>query len=348
MIHASPNAAGALLLASIAVAAGVAPARLGAADNAGQTQWFKYVMGTSMRIEVYGGTSAEREQARDEAFGALAEVDRLMSDYRDDSELTAINRRAAREPVAVSAPMMAVLDAAVRVSRASNGAFDVTVGPLVRLWGFKDKRAHVPSAAELAAVRPLVDYGAIALDERAGTVRFTREGVSIDLGGIAKGFAVEVAAGSLHRRGLAGMIDAGGNQHVVGLPPGKPAWTFGISDPDRRGQLLGVVKVAEGAVSTSSNGSNFLVTAGRTYGHLLDPRTLQPSEAALSVTILSRDGTLSDALSKAVFVLGPKRGLELLASFPGTSAIIAYREADGRIGLAMSPEMRRVFQPVAR
>jgi thiamine biosynthesis lipoprotein len=348
MIRDTPNAAAALLLASVAVIAAAAPARLGAADDTGQTRWFKYLMGTSMRVEAYGGTSEVRQQAADEAFAALAEVDRLMSDYRADSELAAINGRAAREAVPVSAPTLAVLQAAARVSRASDGAFDITVGPLVRLWGFKDKRAHVPSAAELAAVRPLVDYRAIVLDERARTVRFIRDGVSIDLGGIAKGFAVEVAAGSLRRRGLTGMIDAGGNQYVVGLPPGKSAWTIGIGDPDRRGQLLGVINVAGGAISTSSDASNFLVAGERRYGHLLDPRTLQPSEAALSVTILSRDGTLSDALSKAVFVLGPKKGLELLASFPGTSALVAYRDADGQVGLAMSPEMRRAFQPIAR
>jgi thiamine biosynthesis lipoprotein len=242
--------------------------------------------------------------------------------------------------------MMAVLQAAGRVSRASDGAFDVTVGPLVRLWGFKDKRPHLPSAAELGAVRPLVDYRAIVLDERAGTVRFAREGVSIDLGGIAKGFAVELAAGSLKRRGLVGVIDAGGNQYVVGVPVGKAAWTIGISDPSRRGRLLGVVNATEGAISTSSDASNFLVAGERRYGHLLDPRTLEPSAAALSVTILSPDGTLSDALSKAVFVLGPKRGLELLASFPGASALVAFREPDGKVGLAMSPAFKRVFQPI--
>jgi thiamine biosynthesis lipoprotein len=324
----------------------VASTRLRAADEPGQTRWFKYLMGTAMRVEAYGGTAADRQQAADEAFAAIAEVDRLMSDYRDDSELAAINRGAAHGAVPVSAPVMAVLQAAAHVSRASDGAFDVTVGPLVRLWGFKDKRPHLPSAAELAAVRPLVDYRAVVLDDSAGTVRFARDGVSIDLGGIAKGFAVELAAGSLKRRGLAGVIDAGGNQYVVGVPAGKAAWTIGISDPDRRGKLLGVVNAAEGAISTSSDASNFLVAGERRYGHLLDPRTLAPSEAALSVTILSPDGTLSDALSKAVFVLGPRRGLELLASFPGAAALVAFREPDGKVGIAMSPAFKRVFQPI--
>jgi thiamine biosynthesis lipoprotein len=203
----------------------------------------------------------------------------------------------------------------------------------------------VPSASELAGVRPVVDYRAVLLDDRAQTVRFTRPGVSIDLGGIAKGFAVEVAASAITRRGLAGMIDAGGNQYMVGLPVGKRAWTIGIRDPEKADALLGVVTAGAGAVSTSSDASNFLVDGGRRYGHLLDPRSLQPSDASLSVTILSQDGTLSDALSKAVFVLGPERGLALAESFPGTSALIAYR-ADGRVRIAMSPGLRRTFQPV--
>ena len=117
--------------------------------------------------------------------------------------------------------MLAVLDAAQRVSAASNGAFDVTVGPLVKLWGFHDKTPHVPSQAELASVRPLVDYRNVRLDADHKTVQFTQPGVELDLGGIAKGFAVEIAAGVLRRRGLAGFIDAGGNQYLLGTPPGK-------------------------------------------------------------------------------------------------------------------------------
>jgi FAD:protein FMN transferase len=300
-------------------------------------------MGTSVRVEVYGGTASDRQAAADEAFGAIGEVDRLMSDYRADSELTHVNQTAAQQPVSVSAPMFAVLDAAERVSLASGGAFDITVGPLVSLWGFKDKRAHVPTSAELADVRDLVGFRNVALDRDAHRVRFVRPGVQIDLGGIAKGFALDVAAESLRRRGLSGLVDAGGNQFMVGLPAGKQKWSVGISSPDMPGGLLGVVDIAGGALSTSSDASNFLIANGRTYGHLLDPRSLQPSAASLSVTIVSPDGTLSDALSKAVFVLGPHDGLALLASFPNASGIVAYREEGGRIGVAVSPGIARAF-----
>jgi len=312
------------------------------------TREFRYLMGTSMQVEAFRGSAAERRAAIDEAFGAMAEVDRLMSNYRDDSELSRINRDAAHDNVAVSDPMFSVLDAAQRISEKSGGAFDVTVGPLVRLWGFHDKKAHEPTAAELAAVRPLVGYRNLLIDRERHIVRFARSGVEIDLGGIAKGFAVELAANALRRHGLQGFIDAGGNQYLLGLPPGKRAWNAGIVSPDAAKQLLGVVETPETSVSTSADSANFLTINGHTYGHILDPRSLMPSTAALSVTIFARDATLADAMSKAAFVLGPAAGLALVDSMPGMSAVIAYRKSDGSIGMVMSPDLVSRFHPTPR
>ena len=184
-------------------------------------------MGTSMVVEAYGGSADVRTAAIDDALAAIAEIERLMSNYRDDSELSQINRLASTQPVPISAPMLSVLQAAQRVSAMSGGAFDVTVGPIVRLWGLYDKVAHIPSETEFAAVRPLVDYRNLAIDSAQHTVRFARAGVNVDLGGIAKGFAVEVAANALRKHGLSGLIDAGGNQYLLGTPHGKPSWTTG-------------------------------------------------------------------------------------------------------------------------
>jgi FAD:protein FMN transferase len=309
------------------------------------TRDYRYLMGTSVAIEVFGGTEAVRRAAIDEAFAAVAEVDRLMSNYRSDSELSLINRSAAGQSVHASGPMFSVLQAAERVSARSRGAFDVTVGPLVALWGFHDKQPHLPTATELATIRPLIDYRNVILDSTLQSVRFARVGVAIDLGGIAKGFAVENAAGALRRRGVAGLIDAGGNQYLLGTPPGKSGWTAGVRNPDTRDRLLGVIETTEISISTSADDANFLTIAGRRYGHILDPRTLHPSDAALSVTVLSRDGTLADALSKAAFVLGPKAGLDLIDSFPGMSGLIAYRASGGGIALTMSPGLRHSFHP---
>jgi FAD:protein FMN transferase len=316
------------------------------AQSADTTHAYRYLMGTSVSVDVFGADADTRRTAIDDAFAAMAGVDRLMSNYRDDSELTAINRNAARAPVRVSDPMLAVLEAAARISRASGGAFDITVGPLARLWGFHDKRPHLPSAAELAAVRPVVDYRKLLIDSAAHTVRFAQTGMELDLGGIAKGFAVELAAGPIRRRGLGGLVDAGGNQYLVGTPPGKRQWSVAVKDPGAPGRMLGVIDTDEGSVSTSSDDANFLTVNGRTYGHILDPHSLAPSNAALSATILSRDATLADALSKAAFILGPRDGLALIDSMPGTAGVIAYRAQDGTTAVLMSARLKRTFHPV--
>ena len=329
---ARPADSRALFVAVLSIALGVGLA----AQTRNDTREYRYLMGTSMQVQALGGDEPTRRAAIDEAFAAMAEVDRLMSNYRNDSELSHVNRDAARGAVQVSDPLLRVLEAGQRVSAASDGAFDMTVGPLVKLWGFRDKTPHIPTPAELETVRPLVGYRNLIIDASQHTVRFAHPGMEIDLGGIAKGFAVELAANVLRRRGLTGFIDAGGNQYMLGTPPGKASWTVGVRNPDVAGRLLGVVDVKGGSVSTSADYGNFLVASGRTYGHLLDPRTLQPSTASLSATIVSEDGTLADAMSKAAFILGPQRGIALIEATPGMAGVIAYRKTDGRVGIALS------------
>jgi thiamine biosynthesis lipoprotein ApbE len=328
------------------LAAVVTPGLL--AQSADITRTRKYELGTSIEVQAWGGTPADRAAGIEEAFAAFAEVDRLMSNYRDDSELAHVNRNAARGPVRVSEPLFRVLEAANLISRQSSGAFDVTVGPLVALWGFHDRKARIPTDQELSAIRPIIGYQNIVLDEQARTVRFLRPGVEIDLGGIGKGFAVELAAAALRAHGLGGAIDAGGNQYLLGQPPGKHNWVVGIRDPTASDGLLGTLTLSEGAVSTSATYGNFLTLNGRTYGHILDPHELKPSDASLSVTIWSADGTLSDALSKAAFVLGPERGLSVVDAMPRTMGLIVYRDANGRVAIVMSPGLRGRFHRVSQ
>jgi thiamine biosynthesis lipoprotein len=337
---ASARASWTLAITLIALAGGSARAAWSGAD----TREYRYLMGTSMQVQAIGGDEAARRAAIDEAFAAMAEVDRLMSNYRSDSELSHLNRDASLGPVVVSDPLLRVIEAGQRVSADSNGAFDMTVGPLVQLWGFRTKTPHIPSSAELAAVRPLVGYRSVIVDAPHHTIRFAHPGMEIDLGGIAKGFAVELAANVLRRRGLTGFVDAGGNQYMLGTPPGKPSWTVGVRNPDAADKLVGVIDVKGGSVSTSADYGNFLVAAGRTYGHLLDPHTLLPSDASLSATVISEDGTLADAMSKAAFVLGPKQGIALIDATPGMAGVVAYRKPDGGVGVAVSQRVawRRV------
>ncbi len=338
------------LLAVALALCGVPPVLRAQATSAsgGVSHEFRYIMGTSVEVRAYNGDEGTRAVAISEAFSAIAEVDRLMSNYRDDSELAGVNANAAAAPVTVSGPLFSVLSAAQQVSDRSGGAFDITVGPVVKLWGFHDKKPHVPTAAEIGAVKPLVNYRNLLLDNAAHTIRFARPGVEIDLGGIAKGFAVELAANVLERHGLAGFIDAGGNQYMLGLPPGKSSWTVGVRDPDRPDGLIGEIDSPGGSVSTSAGYATFLVGPdGKRYGHIMDPRTLHPTDACLSVTTISPDGTLADAVSTAAFVMGPERGLALINSFPGMSGLIVYRGADGKPAIAMTKSLEGRFHRIA-
>ena len=324
------------------VAAGYASV-LTADTDTGRTRLFKYIMGTSVRVEVYGGTAATRQQAADEVFASLAEVDRVMSDYREDSELARVNREAAVQPVPLSPPLFAVLAAADRIARQSDGAFDATVRPLAVLWGLKSPTPRVPSVAELAAVRPLVGFRGLTLDKQAHTARLSQPGMGIDLAGVAKGFAAELGAGALTRRGLSGAVDAGGHQYLVGTPLGKSSWTVGIADPDSPGRLLGAVDVQRGGISTTAHDTSR--ARGVPASHVLDPRTLQPAPVCISATVVSPDGTLAQALSQAACVLGADAGLALLGHFPNTWGVIVARQENGTRGIRVTPAYISRFHP---
>ena len=315
------------------------------ADTPLSSSVHRYLMGTSITIEVYGGNPGSRTEAIDEAFASMAEIDRLMSNYRPDSELAQINGQAALHPVRVSAPMWGVLSAAQLVSGRERGTFDITVGPLITgSRGFHDKKPHIPTRDELQQVRPLIGYEHMVLDRAIAD-----RGVHAERGGDRSRRHRKGLRGRARRRRAAATRILGSHrrrgQSVPGRPPcGKSSWQVGIEDPDKPGGLLGVLDVDGGAISTSGGYHNFFVANGKTYGHLLDPQSLRPADSALSVTIVSPDATLADALSKPAFILGPVAGLKLVESFPGTLAIIATRGAGGGVVLTMSAPLRAHFR----
>jgi FAD:protein FMN transferase len=340
----------ALILLSLGFSAPDVMAQAPAARETGDmSRDFRYIMGNSVEVRAYNGDAASRTAGVDEAFAAIVEVDRVMSNWKPQSELMVANRAAASAPVHLSDPLFAVVKASLEVSDRSGGAFDVTVGPAIDLWGFRTRKPHVPTDGEIAALRPIVNFRNIVLDEASHTMRFVRPGVEVDLGGIAKGFAVELAAGALRKRGLSAFIDAGGNNYMLGRPPGKATWTVGVRDPDHPGEILGTLELQEGSVSTSAENANFLTVDGKQYGHILDPRTLRPAESGvLSVTLYAPDATIADAVSTGALVLGPQRGLAFIDSFPGMMGLVTYRRPDGGIGMSMSEKLRPLFHPVAR
>ena len=282
------------------------------------------LMGTACEVTLYAADSTGAAGAFDAAWRAMARVDSLMSLYRPESELCRINAGAARSPVEIDLETFAVLAAALDCSRRSGGAFDVTVKPLMDLWGFYRRTDRAPDDAAIDSVRALVDWRGVTLDADRRTVRLARPGMAIDLGGIAKGWAVDRAVSALRSRGIArALVNLGGNIYALGAPPDEPrGWPVGLRDPRFPDSLSDVVHLRDRAVASSGGYEKFVTLGGRRYGHILDPRRGRPVEGVLGTTVIAPDATTADALSTALFVLGPEAGARLAASCQGVEARI--------------------------
>lgn len=280
------------------------------------------VMGTMFVATVWTTDSAHAQVLLRAAHDSVRLVDSLMSTYRPQSELSAVNAAAGGAPVAVSFHTMAVLRKARRYWRLSHGAFDPTVGPIVRAWGFEGDRGRRPGPRALDSLRALVGFEAVVLDSARGTVQLPRAGMRLDLGGIAKGYALDLARRALDDPAVrGGSVDLGGNVLVFGRPPAGTRWRVAIVNPRRGDGAIGEIAIDSGAVATSGDYEHYLVIDGRRYGHLIDPRTAMPSRGVLSASAVGPLGEWSDGLSATLFLLGPVRGRALVDSIPGLAGV---------------------------
>ncbi len=305
-------------LASDAGRAGEATLRI---DGSGS--WYSRdegIMGTAIRVELWHEQAAPAEAAIDAVMAQMHHVDRTMSPHKPDSELSRINRDAARQAVPVSAEMFGLLQRALGFSRLSEGAFDITFASAGHLYDYRERTR--PGEQALAAARAAIGYEGLLLDVPSQTVRFARSGMRIDLGGFAKGHAVDRGAAILRSRAVRhAIVTAGGDSHIVGDRRGRP-WTIGVRDPRRPGELAAVLPLVDVAMSTSGDYERFFEEDGVRYHHVLDPRTGASACGVQSVTILAADGLTSEALSKSVFVMGVEKGLRLVESLKGVDAVV--------------------------
>jgi FAD:protein FMN transferase len=271
-------------------------------------------------IEAYGADAAALPRIVEEAFDEVDRIDRLMSHYKVDSPVSFINREAAQRAVPVDAELFDVIAGAMRYNHDSGGAFDITVGPLMRAWGFFRGDGHVPSEPVLASARGHVGPGNVILDAARKTIRFTHSGVELDLGGIAKGYAVDRVIGLLERRQIAAaLVSAGGSTiYGFGAPPGRAAWQVTLQDPIDPRQTALTVQLTDRALSVAGSSEKSFEAGGVKYSHIMDPRTGRPVEGVLSVAVLSSSGTAGDALDNAFFVLGPKHSRQYLKKLGAT------------------------------
>ncbi len=288
------------------------------------------LMGTAFEAKLYAPDSAGAAGALDAALRAAARVDSLMSLYRPSSELVRVNRTGFGEPVPISGELFAVLEEARALRERTDGAFDVTVKPAMDAWGFYRKAGHVPGAAACDSLAALIDARGVILDRAARTVRLDRAGMSIDLGGIAKGYALDEAARALRARGVtAALLNLGGNILAIGAPPGESGWPVGILDPRSPDSLFTILTLADCSVSSSGGYEKFVVLDGVRYGHIVDPRTARPVVGIFGTSVIAADGTTADALSTALHVLGAD-GVALLSSRFEVTGLLVAGESNGR------------------
>jgi len=280
-------------------------------------------MACTYTIEAYGPDAVALPAILEAGLDEVDRIDRLMSHYKPDSPLSGLNREAATRPVAVDPELFDFLAECLRQSRESQGAFDITVGPLMKAWGFFRGEGRLPDQRELEEARDRIGYQHLVLDETARTVRFERPGMELDLGGIAKGYAVDRVVSLLKSRGVnAALVSAGGSTlYALGAPPGRPGWDVELQDPlDARKTGMRLL-LKDRALSVSGSSEKWFEVGGKRYTHVMDPRTGRPVEGVLSVAVLTESGTLGDALDNAFFVAGVARTRERLSRLPGTEVI---------------------------
>jgi thiamine biosynthesis lipoprotein len=288
----------------------------------------QFLMDTIVEITAYGPNA---ETAVKAAFGEFKRLHDVSNNFDAASEVSAVNQAAGRQPVKVSADLVAMIKRANELSAKLNGSFDVTVGPLTDLWAIGRKGDYVPTQAEIDKVLPLVDYRQVVMDEGAATVYLPKAGMKLDLGGIAKGYAVDRAIDILKTNGVqSALINAGGDVRIIGRRPDGNPWRIGVQHPRSPDTILARLALTDwDTMETSGDYQRFIIKDNVRYSHILDPRTGRQPRLLTSVTMVLNNSADGDIFSTALFVLGPEQGLALLRQFPGVEAIMMT--ADGKV-----------------
>lgn len=281
-------------------------------------------MGTQFSIVAYGGGDVPTEAALSAAFEEICRVDRKWSAYRLDSDISALNRLAASQAVRIDSELFRMLETCLHYSQETDGAFDITVGPLVTTWGFFKGSGRLPDPQEISLALTRVGWRKIVLDRSRHTVSFAVPGMRLDLGAIGKGYAIDRAAAALRRAGVrSALLTAGGSSIVAfGSPPQKKGWTVLIRDPKDSKKTAAALLLKNASVSTSGAHEKCFRANNRTYSHIIDPRTGYPAQGVLSCSVVARTGTQTEACSTAFFVLGKNAAISCLKIHPGIRVLM--------------------------
>ncbi|AAO35613.1 FAD:protein FMN transferase [Clostridium tetani] len=280
-----------------------------------------YLLDTLIQLKAYGKNS---EKATNEAMDAISDIDDIMSPTKPTSDVVKINNNAGKDFVKINENTLEVIKTSIKYSKLSKGNFDITVGPLVKLWGIGTENARVPSKEEIDTTLKLINYENVLIDEKNKSIKLKSPKEAIDLGGIAKGFAGDKAREILENKGIkSAYLNLGGNIVTIGNKTDGTPWNIGIQDPlSDRGEYFGIVRVSNKSVVSSGNYERFFIKDNKRYHHILNTKTGYPSESGiLSSTIISDKSIDGDALSTITFILGLEKSMEIIENIDGVDAI---------------------------
>jgi len=309
------------------------------------------VMGTEATFSAFTADPAQAERGFAAAYDEIRRVERLMTDWErpgePESDIVRINKAAGKTAVRVSAETIEVIDKSLEMSRRSEGAFDITFAAMHGLWKFdEDMDKTLPTPAEIEQRRKLINWRDVLVDHKTHTVKLRRVGMRMGLGGIAKGYAVDRCAAVLRAQGLHDfMVQAGGDLYVAGRK-GSARWMVGVRDP-RGGprDIIARMPIEDHAFSTAGDYERGFVMNGKRYHHIIDPKTGYPATASRGVTIFAPTAFLADGLDDAVFILGPKKGMDLVASFPDCATVIVDAHNQVWMSKSLEGKLQRLGAP---
>ena len=285
------------------------------------------MMGTEISVYLWSADAVAGLVAVESVFQEAERIDRLMSTYKDDSEISKINREAAKTAVAPGDELYELIARSIEISVLTGGAFDISYESVGQHYDFRERQR--PDDTTVAAELAHIDYRFLQLDDKTRSIRFAEEGVRINLGGIAKGYLVERAVRLLRLKGIENaIVTAGGDSRLLGDRRGRP-WIVGIRDPRQDGEVAISLPLEDEAISTSGDYERFFDEDGVRYHHIIHPGSGTPASGVHSATVIGPDAVTTDALSTSVFVLGVDKGLSLIAGLPGYESIVI--DAKGRV-----------------
>jgi len=280
------------------------------------------LMGTLVWVSAVAPSEPAAQKAATAGLKEIHRLEKILSTWIPDSELSRVNAGAGRTPIPVSRETMELLEQSLEMDRLTEGGFNIAIGPAVEAWNVS-REGRIPTREELEAVRPLIQLENLQLDHRSHKVFLSVPGMRVDIGGIGKGYAADLAATVMKRAGATARVVAiSGDIKTFGRMPDGERFVFGIQHPRKEGALLGELELEDEAVSTAGDYQRYFMKDGIRYHHILDPQTLQPARLSQSVTVVAKDGVVADGLDTGIFVMGPEKGMALIESLEGVEGVI--------------------------